>query len=83
MDDMVELVRLTGFERLHAMKRTLAACGIEAEIWHEATVNWRRCSGPGQKLRLMVSEHDALRARWVLAGAGLDAWPDDGEARHA
>ena len=25
----------------------------------------------------MVMEHDVVRARWVLAAAGLDLWPDE------
>ena len=75
MARMVELVRLRGPERLFGLKRALEACGIEAGVWHAAAAGMRRYRGLRQELRLMVSERDVVRARWILHGAGLDTWP--------
>ena len=75
MEGMVELCRLKGLERLFGLKRALEACGIEAGIWHDGAAGVRRHRGLRQELRLMVSERDVVRARWILHGAGLDTWP--------
>jgi hypothetical protein len=74
MERMVELVRLKGLEPLFGLKRALEACGIAAEVWH-AAAGIRRHRGLRQELRLMVSERDVVRARWILRGAGPDPWP--------
>jgi hypothetical protein len=75
MEHMVELARLRGLERLFGLKRALEACGIETGVWHDGTAGIGRYRGLRQELRLMVSERDVVRARWILHGAGLDTWP--------
>jgi hypothetical protein len=78
---MQELLRLKSLERLYALKHGLERRGIEAQVWHDGTESRRVCRAGRRELRLMVSERDVVRARWLLYGAGVQAWPAENDER--
>jgi hypothetical protein len=77
MDDnyqVCELTRHSDYATLADVAQVLEARGIDADVWPEKarrSVPWA-----SRVSRLMVRCNDLVYARWVAAGAGLEAWPE-------
>ena len=73
-DELCELFRDDDLERLFDVRQSLAARGIDAQVWGD----WAGHGGVRPHvMRLMVGRRDLVYARWVAYAAGVDAWPDD------
>ena len=73
-DELCELFRGDDLERLFDVRQSLAARGIDAQVWGD----WAGHGGVRPHvMRLMVGRRDLVYARWVAYAAGIDAWPDD------
>jgi hypothetical protein len=73
--EVCEVFRSGDLERLYEMKALLEARGLEVDVWPEKSrraVPWASRSS-----RLMVQCSDLVYARWVVAAAGFDTWPDE------
>jgi hypothetical protein len=73
---MCELVRVKSLQRVYDLSGALQARGIDSVVWQPGTRGGRCAYKAGRELvRLMVPERDLTYARWVLRGAGVEAWP--------
>ena len=82
MEPVREIWRSDDVEDVYRLRDALALRGLEAQVLGAGGCGPRGLTS-WRELRLMVQERDLVYARWILAAAGVDCWPEPRDERKA
>jgi hypothetical protein len=75
MEPIREIWRSDDLEDVYRLRDALVLRGLEVQVLGAAGNSPRGLLSWGE-MRIMVQERDMVYARWILAAAGADCWPE-------